>query len=138
MNADAGSLFALGTRTLCPVSRCPAVTCLVFWSRLMSTGIRVLWCMTSRHVSVFSVWLGRQWIREHASVQVDFGQISEIFYVKVDFGSEVVSRCAHGESAACFWGPVHRHREGPCHQGRPCTQVQGQWRLALHFNLMRA
>ena len=55
--------------------------------------------MTSRCVSVFRIYLGRQWIHVHASVRVAWGQISEIFHVKVDFGSEVFSRRVDGESS---------------------------------------
>ena len=57
--------------------------------------------MTSGFVSVFRNYLGLQ-IHFHVSVPVPCGHISEIFYVRVDFGSEVFSRRVHVEISGLF------------------------------------
>ena len=69
----------------CPLVSDSHLSCV--WESPDECRLWIPWEMTSGYVSLFRVYLGRQWIHVHASVPVACGQISEIFHVKVDFGS---------------------------------------------------
>ena len=128
------ALLALGNGTLfCPLVSGSHLSCVV--SRLMSTGIGFLWESTSGYVSVFSTWLGRQWIHALPSVPVTRGR--RFFRPCAQQGREESCPKGHGSHNLVHpytwqdrWQKHHHHLTSPPPPLRPTTFELKFWKKA--------